>query len=67
MSLILKESICSTCKWTTSCMIFKKISGITDNRKFEPNTNHEKDIIEIVVKTCSLQNYDRSYKSENRR
>lgn len=62
MSLILEESVCSSCKWTTSCMVFKKINGISDNREFELNTNHEKDIIDIVVKTCSLKNYDRSYK-----
>jgi hypothetical protein len=62
MTILLEFSVCKDCKWTASCMIFKKINGIIDNRKFESDSCHKNDIVEIIVKNCSLQNMDRSYK-----
>ena len=70
MTILLEDSVCKDCKWTISCMVFKKINGIVDNRTFVDNSNHINDIIEKIVKKCSLQNIDRSYrigKENNRR
>lgn len=62
MTIDLLESLCKDCKWVDSCSIYKKIDGIVDNRIFEDNTNHRNDIVEVIVKTCSLKNIDRSYR-----
>ena len=55
MTILLEDSVCKDCKWTVSCMIFKKINGIVDNRTFVDNSNHRNDIIEIIVKKCSYK------------
>lgn len=60
MSVILTDSICKDCKWLESCMTYKKLNGTADNRKFKSNSYHQNDIIEIIVRRCTIYNYDRS-------
>lgn len=62
MPVILTDSVCNNCKWIDSCMVFKKLNGIADNRKFKTNTNHYNDVVEIIIRRCTIYNYDRSYK-----
>ena len=64
MSVMLTDSACYDCKWIDSCMIFKRINGVADSRKFKPNSNHSNDIIEIVIRKCSMKNMNRNYKHD---
>lgn len=62
MSIILTDSVCIDRRWIDSCMTFKRLNGVADSRKFKPNTNHRNDIIEIVIRKCSMKNIDRRHK-----
>lgn len=62
MSLILEDSVCIDCKWISSCMTFKRLNGVSDSRKFKPNSGYHNDIIEIVIRKCTMKNMNRTYK-----
>lgn len=64
MPVMLTDSACVDCKWLESCMTFKRLNETADNRKFKPNTNHRNDIIEIIIRKCSMKNINRNYKHD---
>lgn len=46
------------CVWKKSCQRLERING-SDKKG---NHNHKGDIFEVIIITCSIKNYDRSYK-----
>jgi hypothetical protein len=55
MTVIMEKSACFDCIWNKTCQKLERLNG-SDNR----DDNREKEIFELIIKKCSLQNYDRS-------
>jgi hypothetical protein len=63
MSVLIKKSICLDCIWKDSCQKLYKLHEMCDSKMVNPGK--PVDIFDIIIITCSLKNYDRSYsKSE---
>lgn len=58
----MRKSVCVDCIWRNSCQRLARIQGIGDHR----NSRHNVDVFEIIILTCSLKNYDRSYRTEDK-
>lgn len=62
MSVIMRKSTCFDCTWKNSCQRLARIN--TDNKRND--LRHVNDVFEVIIFSCSLKNYDRSYRIEDK-
>ncbi len=55
----MNKSVCMDCEWKNSCQRLERVNT-QDGRIAHDRRN---DIFEIIIISCSLKNYDRSYKT----
>ncbi len=64
MPVLVRKSICCDCIWIKSCQLLNRINNIDDKRD---NPGHINDRFEAIIVTCSLKDYDRSYKIDGKK
>jgi hypothetical protein len=63
VSVLIKKSICVGCTWKDSCQKLHKLHEMCDSKRVYPGK--PVDVFDVIVVTCSLKDFDRSYKSGN--
>lgn len=63
MSLLISKSICIDCIWQDSCQKLHKLREMCNTRIV--NTDRPVDVFDVIIITCSLKNFNRSYRSNN--
>lgn len=56
----MRKSVCIDCAWKDSCQKLKKLHEMCDTRIVNPD--RPVDIFDVIIVTCSLKNFDRSYR-----
>lgn len=59
MSVLITKSVCVDCVWKESCQKLHKLHKMCDSKRICPRK--PTDVFDVVVTTCSLKNFDRSY------
>lgn len=64
MSILIEKSVCIDCIWKVSCQKLHKLHEMCDSKRVNPGK--PVDIFDVVVTTCSLKDFDRSYNNGKR-
>jgi hypothetical protein len=59
MSILITKSVCVDCVWKDSCQKLHKLHEMCDSKRIYPGK--PTDVFDVVVVTCSLKNFDRTY------
>jgi hypothetical protein len=63
MSILITKSVCIDCVWKDSCQKLHKLHEMCDSKRVIPGK--PLDVFDVIVATCSLKNFDRSYNNGN--
>ncbi len=62
MSILIARSVCVDCIWKDSCQKLHKLHEMCDSKRVYPGK--PVDVFDVIITTCSLKDFDRSYKSD---
>jgi len=63
MSILVEKSVCIDCVWKDSCQKLHKLHEMCDSKRVNPGK--PVDVFDVIVTTCSLKDFDRSYNNGN--
>jgi hypothetical protein len=63
MSILITRSVCIDCVWKDSCQKLHKLHEMCDSKRVYHGKPVER--FDVIVTTCSLKDFDRTYKNGN--